>query len=196
MDLIYFPSYNYQLGKEYPSFEFGGLTTGEIYEIEPITLHLDESEGVAQALRYVTLLTINKQSLFGFVFDATREYSGQPYDWRHVQWKIGNKLTNDPVSVKLQGERWLLAWKQAPGLILYIDTNNKDQVEQLLTQDAYIEARNSLRTNFPAVMEVIDTDTFWEKCNAIWEAYWDAHTNVCWSNCSDKLQLQSVLDSK
>jgi RHS repeat-associated protein len=151
VDLIYFPRYYVPPGQS--GFQFS-LTTGEIYEIEPIDLAYAAMEGVVQALGYQRLLQMNSGALHGRVTDLNNTYNGQPYDWSSVAWTLGNTIPQVVYSVRNPvTNNLLLFWKQAPGLIVYIDTGNKDHLRKLATEEEWAAVRFSVVANAPAVFD-------------------------------------------
>ena len=151
IDLIYFPYYILQVGGT--GFEFGWMTTGEVYEIEPITHAFSPGEGVDQAERYIRLLRANASDLSGTVVDLGGTWNGQPFDWQYVQWDLGTAIGSEVRSIPLRGDRSILYWRQTPGVIVYVDTAHEDQVEEAMTAQMYARVREEFIIQAPAWVE-------------------------------------------
>jgi hypothetical protein len=183
VDIIYFPYFNIVVGGS--GFQFGSMTIGEVYEIEPVTKAFDANEGVAQALLYVELLKQNAINLKGDVQDARGMYQGQPYDWQYVRWKLGDSIPPTIYSLNLVPHpRKLIFWKQTTGLIVYIDTDDNNQIDELMTNSKYRTFRHLVAAEAPEAF-----DKYAEQLRAeaticyvgLDPMYWDSNYQDPWS---------------
>lgn len=198
IDSIYFSLISYLPGKGAPGFEFDSSSFGEIYEIEPIQKKQSFGHGTEQALQYMYLLEKSHHELYGIVKDWDNNYDFQPYDWRNVNWLLGNSISSKPVIVDLRGdERMIIAWKQSPGLILYIITDKEDQVLEFFSQKEYQHVRNQLATHFPREFEIVDQiykdANLINRCIAEFNQRKDESDKYVIENCPQCGEYQDVL---
>lgn len=145
IDLIYFPAVTQ--GQFRNNFNFG-KTLGEVYEIEPIDKWNDPKGGLDEAAKFIGLLKQNKEKLWGKgkVIDRSYVYDGWDYDWRRVEWGVGDSF--DPTGLEVhkiwvpeQNNKMILVWLQKPGLIVYMDPKNDDHKQKLVTDPEFNNIR-------------------------------------------------------
>lgn len=145
IDLIYFPAVTQ--GRFRNNFNFGP-TLGEVYEIEPIDEWDNPKGGLNEVTKFIGLLKQNKEKLWGKgkVKDRSYIYHGWDYDWRRVEWGVGDSfdltgLEVHKVWVPEQNNKMILVWLQRPGLIVYLDPKDDDHKQKLVTNPEFSNIR-------------------------------------------------------